>query len=603
VVTDDRLALAELADAARECPAMSDARVLANWIGAGRELTASGVLKPADAVEVCERLGIELPTKRPRSALDIDELMMVWATADNAGFIEVADRRVTAGEGLRQWQRADADNTVAIWTRCVLESLGLTGAPDEEPGMECLAVLCAMYTGENTVGLADLAASVAEFPSGTAPTEDGWCPDCGQVHAEDVGPLGMPGLFDSDPDGVDLVQDALLALAEFGVVTLDDDTAALAPLGRWLTNYMFRDSAPPADADTATLVAALAGLPPVVAALMARPWLNARTPTAAADQLLTLAESAAGSTRITALALAEECGPQAAPAWREWSGKPGFGAYARAWLAGDGGGDLSESDEAWLIVDALASMLDALPAELPEPLLSVMLAEQVADEIAEVLPVLASSGHPAAGRLAALLTGTTATPGPLPAADSVHQIKITLRGVSKPPVWRRVQVPADIRLDQLHDVIQKAMGWDDGHLHVFSTGWADYGLPDPELGHGDERTVRLSELLNGIGDKLRYTYDFGDDWEHDVLLEKVLRADPGTPYPVCTAGKGACPPEDCGGVGGYASLKETLAGPDDEEQREMLEWLGLDSAADFDPTEFSVEETRVRLASLPVRHR
>jgi hypothetical protein len=586
VVTDG---LAELADAARVSPAMSHVRKLADWIGAGRELTASGVLKPADAVEVCALLGIELPAKKPRSALDIDELMIVWATADRAGFIDVADRRVTASEGLRQWQRADADNTVAIWTRCVLESLGLTGATDEEPDLDCLAVLTVLYTGESAVGPAELAARIAEFSSGATPTGDGWCPDCGEFHAEDVGP---------DNDDIELVQDALVALAAFGVVTLDDDTAALAPLGHWLTNYMFRDSAPPADADAATLVTTLTGLPPVVAALMARPWLDARTPTAAADQLLTFAEATAGPARLTAVALAEESGPEAAPAWREWSGKPGFGVYARAWLAGHEGGDLGESDEAWLIVDALASILVALPTDLPEPLLSMMLAEQVGDEIAEVLPVLTASGHPAAERLAALLTGQQEHA----ASDAVYQLKITLRGVSKPTVWRRVLVPADIRLDRLHDVIQAAMGWYDGHLHVFTNGWAEYGMPDPELGHGDERTVRLAELLNGDGDKLRYTYDFGDDWEHDVLLEKVLPSDPGIPYPTCTAGKGACPPEDCGGIGGYASLKETLAGPDDEEQRQMLEWLGLDSAADFDPAEFSVEETRARLESLSVRH-
>jgi hypothetical protein len=392
VITDD---LAELADAARVCPAMSDAEKLADWIGAGRELTGSGVLRPADAVEACALLGIELPTKKPRSALDIDELMMVWVTADQAGFIDFTDRRVVADEALRQWQRADADNTVAMWTRCVLESLGLAGATDAEPDLDSLAVLCALYTGESTVGPAELAASIAEFPAGATPTEDGWCPDCGEFHAEDVGP---------DDDEIELVEDVLGALAAFGVVTLDD-TAALTPLGHWLTNYMFHDSAPPADADAATLVTTLAGLPPVVAAVMARPWLADRTPTAAADHLLTFAESTAGPARLTAVALAEECGPAAAPAWREWSAKPGFGVYARAWLAGHEGGDLSENDEAWLIVDALASVLHALPADLPEPLLSMMLAEQVGDEIAEVLPVLTGSGHPAAKRLTALLTG------------------------------------------------------------------------------------------------------------------------------------------------------------------------------------------------------
>jgi len=97
------------------------------------------------------------------------------------------------------------------------------------------------------------------------------------------------------------------------------------------------------------------------------------------------------------------------PAWRKWRNKPGFGTYARAWITGHEGGDLSESDEAWLIVDAPASVLVALPADLPEPLLSMMLAEQVGDETTEVLQILTGSGHPAAERLAALLTGQQET--------------------------------------------------------------------------------------------------------------------------------------------------------------------------------------------------
>jgi hypothetical protein len=573
VITD----LAELAHAARECPALSHAQVLGDWIGAGRALTTSGVLKPADAIKVCALLGIELPTRKPRTALDIDGLMTVWATADRAGFIDIGDRKVRAGAGLREWQQADDEHTVAIWTRCVLESLGLAGAPEDElPDLESLAALCALFTSESTVGPAEVAASVAGFSSGAGP-EDEWCPDCGEFHGDDV-------------DAVEAARGALLALAEFGIVTLDDDTATSTPLGRWLTNYMFVDSAPPADMDTATLVMELGELPPMVAALMARPWLDARTPAAAVDQLLTFAEATPGPPRLTALALAEASGPQAAPTWRKWSDKPGFGAYARAWLARADGGDLGESDEAWLTVDALASLADALP--------SLMLTERVNDDIAEVLPMLAGSGHPAAERLTALLTGQQEEQV---ASDSVYQIRITLREVSKPPVWRRVLVPSDLRLDQCHDVIQHAMGWEDGHLHLFSTGWADYGRPDPELGHRDEHTVPLAQLLVGTGDTLRYTYDFGDDWEHDILLEKVLPVDPETTYPACTAGKGTCPPEDCGGVGGYESLKEILAGPADEEQREMLEWLGLDTAADFDPAEFSIEEANIRLGGLPMR--
>ena len=170
------------------------------------------------------------------------------------------------------------------------------------------------------------------------------------------------------------------------------------------------------------------------------------------------------------------------------------------------------------------------------------------------------------------------------------QLKLSLRGVSKPPVWRRLLVPADMRLDRLHDVIQTAMGWTDTHLHVFSTVAGDYGVPDPELGFGNERSARLAQFLRQPGDRINYAYDFGDGWEHDIVLERRLNPDPGERIPTCLAGKGACPPEDCGGPWGYADLKEALADPRHEDHEDMLEWLGLGSAEDFDPAACDVAE-------------
>jgi len=174
--------------------------------------------------------------------------------------------------------------------------------------------------------------------------------------------------------------------------------------------------------------------------------------------------------------------------------------------------------------------------------------------------------------------------------DPVLQVKISLLGVSKPPVWRRLLVPADIRLDRLHGVIQAAMGWEDYHMHTFSDGSREYGLADPELGRSDERRAILGRLLKREDERIRYTYDFGDDWEHEIVLERVLVAEPGVRYPLCLAGKGACPPEDCGGVWGYEELREALADPAHERHEEMLEWLGLQTAAEFDPARFDVEE-------------
>jgi hypothetical protein len=163
------------------------------------------------------------------------------------------------------------------------------------------------------------------------------------------------------------------------------------------------------------------------------------------------------------------------------------------------------------------------------------------------------------------------------------QVKIKLRGVSKPPVWRRLQVRADMRLDHLHEAILAAFGWAGYHMHAFESGPERFGSPDSELGFTDERAVSLGELIGDVGDRLLYTYDFGDNWEHEILVEELLDADPEVRYPVLVAAKGACPPEDCGGPWGYAELKEILADPAHERHQEMLDWLGLADASAFDP--------------------
>ncbi len=180
-------------------------------------------------------------------------------------------------------------------------------------------------------------------------------------------------------------------------------------------------------------------------------------------------------------------------------------------------------------------------------------------------------------------------------SEPILQLKVSLVGASKPPIWRRLLVPATMRLNRLHEAIQVAMGWDDYHLHAFEAGSVDYGPPDPELGHRDERRTSISDLLSGPGDRMRYVYDFGDHWQHDIVVEKVLAAEPGARYPVCLTGKGRCPPEDCGGVWGYADLRATLANPTHEEHADILEWLGIETAAEFDPHAFDADEVNMVL--------
>lgn len=180
--------------------------------------------------------------------------------------------------------------------------------------------------------------------------------------------------------------------------------------------------------------------------------------------------------------------------------------------------------------------------------------------------------------------------------DVIVQIKVKLLGVTKPPVWRRLQLRADTRLDHLHEMLVAAFGWQDYHMHCFSSGPEEFGVPDPELGFIDERHVTLGELIGGVGERLRYTYDFGDDWQHEVVVEELLDPDPEIHYPVLVAAKGACPPEDCGGPWGYAELKDILTDSSHEQHQEMLDWLGLNDASEFDPAAIATDDIEEELA-------
>lgn len=178
--------------------------------------------------------------------------------------------------------------------------------------------------------------------------------------------------------------------------------------------------------------------------------------------------------------------------------------------------------------------------------------------------------------------------------DSVHQLKVTLRGV-KPPVWRRIVVSSDLSLGELAPILEAAMGWLGGHLHVFDVDGTWYGSPDPDWPSDDldENQYRLDEILTSVGDKMRWDYDFGDGWEHNVAVEKIFEAEPGVEYPICLAGRRACPPEDCGGPHGYGRLLEVLADPSHPEHQKLKEWAPID----FDPDYFDVEETSLEMRS------
>jgi hypothetical protein len=178
--------------------------------------------------------------------------------------------------------------------------------------------------------------------------------------------------------------------------------------------------------------------------------------------------------------------------------------------------------------------------------------------------------------------------------DPVLQVRITLRDVDDPPVWRQVLIPAAYTLSRVHRVIQAAMGWDNSHMHAFQIGKISYGPdPDGELGNADETKARLADVA-GVRTRIGYEYDFGDGWEHDLIVEARVVAEGGKTYPACIAGEGACPPEDSGGAYGFADLKEILTGPPSDERYEMQAWAG----EDYDPSRFDLAAANAAVAAV-----
>jgi hypothetical protein len=154
-----------------------------------------------------------------------------------------------------------------------------------------------------------------------------------------------------------------------------------------------------------------------------------------------------------------------------------------------------------------------------------------------------------------------------------------------PTIWRRLLVPGEIKLSKLHDILQAAMGWEDYHLHLFQIGDASYGRMDDDLDEDDidEDSVVLSGLVQAPM-RFSYQYDFGDDWQHEVVVESIEPVPVILKWAVCLDGQRACPPEDCGGAGGFQRFLEAVGHPDHDDHDELVEWFGRP----FDPEGFSV---------------
>lgn len=183
----------------------------------------------------------------------------------------------------------------------------------------------------------------------------------------------------------------------------------------------------------------------------------------------------------------------------------------------------------------------------------------------------------------------------------LYQFKVSLRGIS-PQIWRQIQVWEDYTLAQLHRVLQVAMGWENYHLYEFRIAGTMYRDPHPENEPEilNAKRTRICNVLPGVGAEFEYIYDFGDYWQHELVLEAILPPSPDTLYPRCIAGERSCPAEDVGGAGGYEDYLQAMADPSHDQHEDMMAWRGP-----FDPEAFSIAKVNKQLEKKvrPVRRR
>jgi hypothetical protein len=331
--------------------------------------------------------------------------------------------------------------------------------------------------------------------------------------------------------GVMPVDAALELLGQVGAV---DGRGRITPLGGWMRERLVAEAPPPVSPElsAAELLARLVSLPEDEMWRQAGRWLSGREVATAAGELLAAAADAAPARRVAAVDVVAGLGEPAIPAWREALEHPLLGPHARWVLAElEDGPEPEDADRRWLAVEhALAALATDGQDEAYH-----LLRE------ADALQAVAGSDHPGAAVLSGALADLVAAGGP---PVPVYQVKITLRRV-RPPVWRRVRVPATTTLDALQEVVQVVFDWDDDHLHVFEVDGRRYADPYAQLDDcADESRVRLGRVLPRAGDRMRYVYDLGDWWEHEITLERIIEPEPGGEAPVCVGGQGDAPVED-----------------------------------------------------------
>ena len=347
---------------------------------------------------------------------------------------------------------------------------------------------------------------------------------------------------------------AVFGLRELGAISITEldhpekHTMWLTPLGQMLADTVFTALTLAPDDMASTVVRRFGQLTPRLAAKIGGPWLARRPTMDTARELLDYAAYARADLRSVAVSFVYSLGHDAAPAWRERVKDRGVGVYAREWLSEHGENVPMDGREAdWLQVEQFSAHVAAMPEDLVVTLLAGLAAHEP-DALPHLRRAVNGSRHPDAARLMDAIGQVTGRPAVITRNDppvrsmptgTTYRITVALRHVESPKVWREVAVDAGTTLADLHVIIQDAVGWSGEHLHRFSFGYDEV-----------DEVAPLGRLLRKLGDTILYTYDFGDEWEHDVILEGIDHNYSDDPLPVMLSGQEACPPEDCGGAPG-----------------------------------------------------
>jgi hypothetical protein len=529
----DTEGLRDAARRARECAVIGQAVSLARWTGSGRRpVTPGRVLRKGDVPAAGAVLGVDVPAKL-RTMADIPELHRPWCVAVATGLLQVSDGSVTAGPALAGWPPDDGD-LLADWLAGLRAVCAAESHPEDEDSVRLLALALL------TVLVAD------STPAGRRRRQ-------GQPFFETT--RALAGKYDKSSSDLDTVAwrygerdfekppAGLVALLDgFGAVIGDPGGPVITPLGSWAAEHLAEGLAGRADPGwpAGEMIAEAARFgDEEQRAFVARNWLFKRKPVQAAREVLTAAEGMSPLQRCVAVELVDLFGDDALPAWREMVSARCVGPHARAWLASGGQGpEPGDADWRWLAVEAAAASLED---QGPDEVFSRVWENMPGADLDERLAAVRATGHPEAEPVAQAVAAFAASGAPR-SIDQVAQLKVSLAR-TRPPIWRRVLLPATATLGDLHQVIQVLFGWDGDHLHVFEAGKKQYSSQFVPLdGAGNEETIRVRDAV-APGGTIAYTYDFGADWHCKITLEKIVPRDHSQQYPVCVAFQGDSPVE------------------------------------------------------------